>query len=158
MLLGIATTTLLMACGSKSEKDVKLANESYTEGNNDLKDAVKDQAAESKAQSKEDWRLFKNEADSLIANMEEKVKELEDKMARADKKEKQRLKIELNNTEALLKADKAKLQKRNAEFELEIDRFDDSMKTKNETFKREFKQDLKELEVAFTDLFKDKKK
>jgi hypothetical protein len=87
--------------------------------------------------------------------MEREAIALEGKIAKANSKEKEKLKTDLNNTKEKLHSLKMRLEQRNIEFENDLKNFDATVVSKNQSFEREFKHDMNELGTAFKDLFKD---
>ena len=83
------------------------------------------------------------------------TRELEQKIGKAGKKEKAKLKSQLNTADKKIQEEKEKLKQRNADFEEDMKTFNESVVTKNESFQREFKHDMDELGTSIKDLFKD---
>ena len=94
-------------------------------------------------------------SDSTIADMEKQIKELKEKIAKADKNAREKLTSDLTKAEEKLNVQKEKLKQKSIEFEAEVKNFDESVVAKSEAFKREFKHDMDELGTSIKDLFKD---
>lgn len=154
-VVGFITASLLGGCGDASKKHVQDANENLKEASTDLKEAAKAANEEAKSKATADWNKFKNESDSTMAAMDHQVKELKDKIAKANSKEKARLTEELSKLELKLNEQKQKLDQKNAEFEADMKSFNEAVVTNHESFRREFKHDNDELSTAIKNLFKD---
>lgn len=146
--------SLFTSCGQSSEDHKELAEKKINEAGEELKEAVVDANVEAKKKATEDWNEFKASSEQQIVVLENQSREVEDKISAAEKKEKYKLNAEWKKTMQKLKDQREKLTQRNTEFETDMKNFDDSMVTKNESFKREFKHDMDELGAAFKDLFK----
>ena len=146
---------LIGSCGKSSKQHAEEATEKINEAGGDLKEAVLDGNEEAKMKATEDWQKFKIESEREITAMENQTKELEQKISKAGKKEKMKLRTALDKADQKLKEEKEKLKQRNTEFEADLTKFDDSVIAKNDSFKREFKHDMNELGTSFKDLFKD---
>ncbi|MGZ5219765.1 MAG: hypothetical protein ACXWV6_05875 [Chitinophagaceae bacterium] len=157
VIAGIMAASLisLNGCGDASQKHASDAKENIKEAGKDLKEAAKASNEEAKTKATADWQQFKNESDSTIAVMEKQIKELKEKIAKADKKRREKLTSDLNKAQDKLNEQKEKLRQKNIEFEADLLKFDESVIAKNESFKREFKHDMDELGTAMNDLFKD---
>ncbi|MCC7030349.1 MAG: hypothetical protein IT257_08585 [Chitinophagaceae bacterium] len=154
-LLSLAAIAFLFSCDQSSTREVKEAKENLTEAKDELKDAQADVSEAAKAKEIAEWNHFKNEADSAIATMENDLKMAEAKFDKSDKRNKQQLKMDYEKAKADVVAMKERLQRRNAEFEDDMKRFDKNVSEKNRSFEREFKHDMNEFGSAFKDLFKD---
>ena len=146
---------LASSCGKASKDHVEAAKENFKEAGHELKSAVADANEEAKENAKEDWQKFKNESDVQIAEMENRISALKQKISTASKREKVKLNRTLDKNEQKLKEEKEKLRQRNIEFQADMNKFGDSVVVKNESFKREFKHDMDELGTSFKDLFHD---
>jgi hypothetical protein len=155
ILAGFTMAILLNSCNDASKKDMSDASNSVKEANTDVKEAVIATNDSAKSAVISDWKSFKIDSDTAIARMEREATDLEGKIAKANGKEKKRLKADLNSTKAKLHSLKVRLEQRNIEFENDIKNFDATVVSKNQAFEREFKHDMNELGTAFKDLFKD---
>jgi len=155
ILAGFAMAILISSCNDASKKDMSDASQKIKEANTDMKEAIIVTNDSVKAAAVSNWKTFKNESDSAIVGMEREGTTLEEKIAKANSKEKGKLKADLNNTKEKLHALKIKLQQRNIEFENDTEKFNETIASKNQSFEREFKHDINELGTAFKDLFKD---
>lgn len=154
-IAGVLTVSLISSCGEKSQKHADDAKENIKEANKDLKEAAKDAGEEAKTKVISDWQNFKNESDSTITSVEKQIVELKEKIAKANKKEREKLNNDLSKIEQKLKEQQEKLKQKNAEFETNFKKFDETVEAKNESFKREFKHDMDELGTALKGMFKD---
>lgn len=145
----------LNSCGKKSKEHTEDAKENIKEANTELNEAANDASEEVKAKATADWQKFKTESESEIVDMENQAKVLRKKIAEASTNEKIKLNKDLDKLNQKIADQKEKLAKKNAEFEAEISKVNDSITAKNETFKREFKHDSKELSTSLKDFFKD---
>jgi DNA anti-recombination protein RmuC len=144
-ILTLTITTVMVIAGS---------NAFGQQNKNDTTQTQKD-LREAKIKAVEYWNQFKSESDSTIAVMEKQVKELREKIASENKKGKEKLNSDLNKVGQKINLQKEKLKKRNAEFEANLKKVDESVAAKNESFKREFKHDLEGISSTLKDLFKD---
>ncbi len=103
------------------------------------------------ASTRAEWNNFKQQADSTIIYLEKQISDLEVKMTKAERNEKN-LK-ELNKQKEKLNKQKEKLENRNKEFEADLSKFDNWRTEKYDGFKKEFKDDMIELGNSFKDLF-----
>ncbi len=108
-----------------------------------------------KLQAIANWKSFNNESDTAIAGMEKEVTLLELKMTKADNAAKSKSKADLENAKKKLQDLKEKLKQRNAEFDHNMNQFDTTVVSKNQSFQPEFKHDMNEAGTAFEDLFRD---
>lgn len=154
-ILGLVSLLLIGACNEASKSDMKDANEDMKEANAHLKDAAEDMNDTAKARTNANWQEFKKESEDQITVMEKQLQDLNVKIGNAKQEEKARLQLSYDKTSAKLKEMKEALNQRNIEFEKNMDQMDESMKEKNESFKREFKHDMNELGESFRNLFKD---
>lgn len=151
----IAITTMLFSCQQTSKKDLNAAEENLTKSKIELQEAKVNKNEALKLKEAEDWKYFKNEADTSIASMENDLRIMEIKIEKANQKEKQKLKAEYAKAKVDLAAMKEKLRQKNIEFEKNLNSFDKNVYEKNQSFKREFKHDMDEFGKSFKDLFKD---
>ena len=151
----IMVVILMSSCNQSSRNDVRGANRSLKEANNDVNQPVIKVDEVLKAKTTAGWNSFKNEADSIIASIEKQVTEVDGKISKASVKEKERLEIDLNKTKNKLNEIKLKLNQGNTEFKNDLENFDDKVSMKYDEFKREFKHDYTELETSLKDLFSD---
>lgn len=154
-LVVIAISTMLFSCQQTSKKNLNAAEENLTESKTKLQNAKVNENEALKLKEAEDWKYFKNEADTSIASMENDLKKMEVKIEKANQKEKQKLKAEYAKAKVDLAAMKEKLRVKNNEFEMDLNAFDNKVSEKNQSFKREFKHDMDEFGKSFKDLFKD---
>ena len=155
LLAGFTLAILISSCDEASKKDMSNASKNVKEANADVKEALVANNDSTKAAVISSWKTFKNESDTAIASMEREATALEGKIAKANSKEKEKLKTDLNNTKEKLHSLKLRLEQRNIEFENDLKNFDATVVSKNQSFEREFKHDMNELGTAFKDLFKD---
>ena len=148
LVAGFTLAILISNCNEASKKDMSDASKN-------VKEAVVATNDSAKAAAVSGWKTFKNESDTAIAGMEREATALEGKLAKANSKEKEKLKTDLNNTNEKLHSLKVRLEQSNIEFENGIKNFDSTVVSKNQSFEREFKHDMNELGTAFKDLFKD---
>lgn len=153
--LAVIMATALFSCHQASDKQVKDADKQLKEAKQGVKEArlVEDNAA--KAKNTAEWNLFKKEADSSMVIIENELKKKESILAKTSKKGAQKLSADYENAKKKLAALKEELQQRNAAFKNDVKRFDNHVYEKNESFKREFKHDMNELDKSLKDLFKD---
>ncbi len=146
---------MLFSCQQTSKKNLNAAEENLTESKTKLQKAKVNENEALKLKETEDWKYFKNEADTSIASMENDLKIMELKIEKANQKEKQKLKAEYAKAKVDLAAMKEKLRQKNIEFEKNLNSFDKNVSEKNQSFKREFKHDMDEFGKSVKDFFKD---
>lgn len=161
-LLGIAITLSMFGCEKSSTKEVQNANENIieakekiTKAENELHDAAKDEAETAKTKQISDWNYFRNESDSSIETMENDLKKIEVKIEKSGQENKQKLKVDYTKSKSDLATLKEKLKQKNATFEKDMQKFDNTVSEKNQSFIREFKHDMDEIGKSIKDLFKD---
>jgi hypothetical protein len=155
MLAGFIVTMVAGSCNDASKKDMGDASKNLENAGGDMKEAAMATNDTAKAAAIAEWKNFKTESDTAIAGMQREATALEAKISKASNKEKDKLKMNLKNTQDKLNELKEKLQKRNDEFENDMSKFDATVASKNQSFEREFKHDMNQLGTAFKDLFKD---
>jgi chromosome segregation ATPase len=155
VVASVLVSLFISSCGEKSHNDINDAKENIEQANESLKKATEDATEEAKTKATADWQKFKNESDSTITDAEHQIAILKEKVAKVNKKEKEKLNGDLNKLEQKLKEQKEKLKQKNAEFEANLKMIDGAIEAKNESFKREFKHDMDELGTALKDMFKD---
>lgn len=150
----IVCSTIILSCNRASNKEVNDANENLTEARNDLKDAKINANDAAKEKAIADWNHFNNESDSVLLSMENDLAKMEVKIGIAGKTEKRKLEADYKKTKSDLAELREKLRQRNAEFEKDVEKYDNSLEDKNESFKREFRHDMNALGESFKNLFK----
>lgn len=131
------------------------AKENVKETKKDMKEAVITAIDTAKIIAIANWRSFKNKSDSDIASMDNELTKFEAKIAKENNAIQATLKTDLYKAKQQLQIQKEKLQQKNIEFENDINHFDIILISKNQSFQREFKHDIKELDRAFKDLFRE---
>ncbi|MBL0315937.1 MAG: hypothetical protein IPP69_09210 [Flavobacteriales bacterium] len=150
-ILFIALSTLLVNCTQTSEKN----DETKSKKPGELNDAEIKAIEAEKTQERAEWNLFKAEADSTINSMEMELSKLSDKMNTSSKKDKERLQEKYNKSKEKVADLKVRIQKRNEEFQTDMQAYNEKISEKNKTFQRELKHDMNELGESMKDLFKD---
>jgi predicted nucleic acid-binding Zn-ribbon protein len=117
----------------EARKDMKEANENLEEANRDL--------IQAKIDSTTEYIAFKNEVEINIANNKKSIAELRAKKWSSSTKAEEKYTKQIN-----------KLEKRNENLELSINKANYTNSTKWDSFKREFKRDMQELGQALKDL------
>ena len=154
-MIVVAITTMLFGCNQTPTKQLNEAEENLTEAKVELKDAKANEIEAEKAKEAEEWKYFKNEADTSIANMDKDLKDMEANLEKAGKKDKQKLKADYAKAKSDMVLLREKLRTRDLEFENEIITFDNTVIEKNQSFKREFNHDMDEFGKSIKDLFTD---
>lgn len=153
IVLLIASSGLVFGCNSTSNKEVKEASENLSAAKNELNDAQANEKEAAKAKQVAEWTYFKSEADSSITTMQNDLEKMGARIEKASEKNKQKLKADYAKAESNVAALREKLRQQNVEFEKDMERFDDNVSEKNQSFKREFKHDMDELGKSLKDLF-----
>lgn len=146
---------ILTSCGKSSNQDAKAVKEDVKELSKDLKQGAKDTSKEIKTAVIANWEAFKTTSETAIENTERDINVLREKIAKASKKEQERLTVEVDKLEQKSKALKEKLAQRGREFKQDIVEFNKSTMESEKRFEREFNHDMEELGTALKDLFKD---
>ena len=154
-MIVVAITTMLFGCNQTPTKQLNEAEENLTEAKVELKDAKANEIEAEKAKEAEEWKYFKNEADTSIANMDKDLKDMEANLEKVGKKDKQKLKADYAKAKSDMVLLREKLRTRDLEFENEIITFDNTVIEKNQSFKREFNHDMDEFGKSIKDLFTD---
>jgi hypothetical protein len=154
IIIVFMTGTVLTSCGQTSKQDAKAVKEDVKELNKDLKQGAKDTSKEIKTTVVSDWEKFKTASEATIEKTDNKIKELRVKISKANKNEKEKLTKELDKLEQKNKELKEKLAKRAKEFKDDMITFNNSAKSEEQKFEREFNHDMDELGTALKDLFK----
>lgn len=155
IVLSIVISASIFACNQTSTKEENDAKENASETKTALKDAEINEKEDQKAKETSEWNRFKNESDSTITSAENDLKKMEERLEKASKKNKQKLKMKYEKAKSDLSILREKLQKRNIEFENDLKKFDENVSQKNQSFKREFKHDIDALGNSIKDLFED---
>jgi flagellum-specific peptidoglycan hydrolase FlgJ len=162
ILLGIAITLSMFSCNESSHEEVKDAKENISEAKekiakveNELHEAVKNEAETEKTKQISDWGHFRNESDSSIVTMENELKKMEVKIEKSSQKDKQKMKVDYTKSKNALDTLKEKLRQKNVAFKKNIQNFDNTFFDKNQLFIKEFKHEMDELGKAIKGLFKD---
>ncbi|MFD2146189.1 hypothetical protein [Mucilaginibacter antarcticus] len=150
-----ASILIITSCNQASKKDLKDANQNFKAANKDLKEAVTDADSTARKNAKNNWMNFKAQSDSSILVMNKRVDTIKLNIAKANKRDQKRLTDNLNKTRQNIDTLRAHLDQRNIEFNKDFSKFNSSVNAKNESFKREFKHDTKEIGTALKDIFKD---
>lgn len=137
---------LARGCVKDSEEvyDENFMEVSYTD--NDV--VTKDMAIES-------WDLFLKQSQELFEISETNINSVETKNEDADESEKTQMQQLVNDSNLKLLKLKASRLKRNKEFTAELETYDSEDKTiqqTNEAFKKQFKKDIFDLNVALENL------
>lgn len=147
-IIALIAGILVAGCGEKSKQDVK-------ELNKDLIKGAKNTAEEIKVAAKEDWGTFKKASENTIENMEKEIKVLRKKILKTSKMDREKLLKKLDELERKNIVLKDKLVVRSKKIKENLIEFNEKTKDNEKAFKREFNYDMKELETALKNLFKD---
>lgn len=154
VIIGLMAGTIVTSCGEASKKDVNNAQQEMKEASKDLGQARKDAQKEVKTTVIADWKKFRTTSETTIENTENQIKVLRGKIAKANKKEQEKLTAALDKLEQKNSELKEKLAQRNREFKEDIIQFNESAIENEQKFEREFKHDMDELGTALKDMFK----
>jgi hypothetical protein len=155
MLSALVSLLIITSCNQASKNDLKNADQNFKAANQDLKEAVTDADSTARENAKTNWGNFKAQSDSSILAMNKRVDTIKLNIAKANKRDQKRLTDNLNKTRLNIDTLQAHLNQRNIEFNKDLSKFNSSVNAKNESFKREFKHDTRELGNALKDIFKD---
>lgn len=153
-IIGLMAGTLVTSCGDASKKDAKAVKEDINELNKDVMQGAKDTSKEIKTKVQTDWETFKMTSETAIANTENDIKVLRDKIEKASKNDKERLTAQLDKLEQKNKALKEKVEQRGRDFKQDLIEFNEATIESEKRFEREFNHDMDELGTALKDLFK----
>lgn len=145
----------LTSCGEKSKRDATEVKEDIKELNKDVKEGAKDTAEEIKMVAQKDWETFKTASENTIQNTEKEIKDLRDRIAKANKKEQESLTEDLDKLEQKNKELKERLIDRSKKFRENMVEFNERTEDDEKAFEREFNHDMEELEIALKNMFND---
>lgn len=154
----IILTIAVSSCSEASDTNMKKASATMKDAGIEMKEAVKTFHDSVKAAAVSDWNEFKTSSEVSITGMEKQSDIFEEKLARANEEGKDDFKRQLNHSKDRIHVLKYKLQKRNVEFENDLQLFDSTVILKNRSFENAFKQDMNELGAALQNLFSSKVK
>nr|WP_321230182.1 hypothetical protein [uncultured Psychroserpens sp.] len=149
------TGIFLISCGEKSKQDATEVKEDVKELNRDLTRGAIDTAEEIKIAIKQEWDMFKIASEIAIENTEKEIKNLREKISKTNKNERKKLTKKLDELEQRNIVLKDKLAVRTRKFKENRIEFNEKAKDREKEFEREFDHDMKELNNALKDLFKD---
>ncbi|SDI29633.1 hypothetical protein [Winogradskyella thalassocola] len=159
-IVSLITTILMVAilltsCGEKSKQDATEVKEDIIELNKDLTRGAIDTAEEIKIAVTQEWDKFKASSEKAIEKTGEEIKKLREKISKDNKKEYERLTQKLDELEQRHMVLKDKLVVRTEKFKNNRIEFNEKAKNREKEFEREFDHDMKTLNQALKDLFKD---
>ncbi len=146
---------LITSCNDTLKKDIYDANNNLKEANQDLKEALITINDTIKKNAIANWKSFRSESEYAIALLDKNVATLEAKLAKANDVAKEKLKTDLEKINKKLAPIKVRLQKKNTEFENNINKFDKKVASNNQSFQNEFNKDINKLSSALKDLSRD---
>ena len=151
---GLVASILVIGCNQVSKKEMLDAKENVKEATQDLGEAVINAKDTAKANAISDWNSFKSESDSTLKHMEKDLAVLETDISKSGVAIKTKIENDLDQSRLKLEELKEKLKKGNIAFENDIDRFDSTIASKNNSFQKEFKHDMNSLRTSFEELFR----
>lgn len=146
---------LLTGCGEKSKQDATEVKEDLKELNKDLTRGAIDTAEEIKIAITQEWDRFKIASEIAIKNTEKEIKNLREKISKTNKNEREKFTKQLDELEQRNIVLKDKLAVRTKKFKENLIEYNEKTKDSETEFEREFNHDMKELNDALKDLFKD---
>ncbi len=144
-----------MACSDASQTSLSNAGNHLSEAKDEVKQAANNDIESAKNKAGKDWQKFKFDSDASIIEMNKQVAELNEKIIKANDSAKSGLKVQLTAISEKIGEQNEKLRVRGVQFEADMKTFDESVVSRNESFKREFKHDMDELGTAIKNLFND---
>ncbi len=151
----LMTVSLLTSCGEKSKQDATEVKEDIIELNKDLTRGAIDTAEEIKITVQQEWDKFRTASEKAIDNTEKEIKKLREKITKTNKKERIKLTKKLDELEQKNIVLKDKLAVRTRKFKDDMIEFNEKAKANEKEFEREFDYDMKKINNALKDLFKD---
>lgn len=138
--------TVMISCkpSTKEEKESQQKVEVAKENVQDAKDSL---AVAKKAATDEEWKTFKKQADSLVADNEAQIAELKLRMKKTGK-----------SVDAKYQKNIEILEQKNQDLKVKIDTYQNDANSDWQSFKREFKHDMDGVGKAFKDLTVDNNK
>lgn len=133
LILALFTVSTLIGCKSAQQKEAA-AKENVANANQDLKDT--------QSNNKEEWKTFKVDATSKIADNENRIAELKVKMNKPG-----------NTFDGLYRTRIEKLEAKNTDLKSKLNKYDGN-ESGWETFKGDFNRDMNEIGDNIKDLFK----
>lgn len=144
----IIIVTFLISCGNDSQKHMENAKGNINESSKEIKEAAKDAREETIVIIQEEWNRFKTESDSLIVETQNQLDSLTLKIDKADKSQREKLIERQNELQQKLNIQKKKLNQQHLKLDNTAHQAKDSLVARTESFKKEFKRDLKQLKEA----------
>ena len=138
--IGLIMGALLLGCTPASQTKVEEAKNSTKSAMNSLEEARKTDVNAVKEKTAQDWQIFKKEMENTSQQNQARIKELREKIASADAKNRARLNQDLD-----------KLEQRNNEMKKKLEAQKEEDKQKMEAFQTEFKRDMEELGKSLKD-------
>jgi NurA-like 5'-3' nuclease len=155
VITAFMTVIILTNCGEKSKQDAVEVKEDVIELNKDLTRGAIDTAEEISTALKQQWDTFKTVSEIAIENTEKEIKELREKISKKNNEERKKLTQKLDELEQKNIVLKDKLVVRTRKFKENMIEFDEKAKENEKAFEREFDRDIKALNTALKDFFKD---
>ena len=155
VITAFMTVIILTNCGEKSKQDAIEVKDDVIELNKDLTRGAINTAEEISTAVKQQWNTFKTASEIAIENTEKEIKELREKISKKNKEERKKLTKKLDELEQKNIVLKDKLAVRTRKFKENMIEFDEKAKAKEKAFEREFDSDIKALNTALKDFFKD---
>jgi Na+-transporting methylmalonyl-CoA/oxaloacetate decarboxylase gamma subunit len=137
---------LLMSC-KPSTKEEKESQEKVQDARENVQVAKDSLAEAKKAATTEEWKAFKQQADSTINDNEAKIAVLKLKIKKTGK-----------SIDAKYQENIDALEQKNKDLKVKVDSYKNQANSDWESFKREFNHDMNEIGQAFKDLTVDNKK
>lgn len=135
---------MITSCNKSSKNDLKETAKNLEEKEKEIKDLVTI-----------NWENFKKESDSIFEKTQKDMEELRKQISKSTKKEQENLNKELDKLEVKNKELKLKIEERSRLFKENLIEFNEMAEEKEQSFEREFKHDINELNNAINDFFKD---
>lgn len=145
---------LITSCGEKSKQDTTEVKVDLKKLNEDLKQGAIHTAEDIKITLTEEWYKFKTASENIIQNTEKEIKDLRERIAKINKKDREKLNKQLDQLEQRHLILKDKLAVHNKKFKENLVEFNEKAKDNQKQFEREFNSDMGTLEKALKELFK----
>ncbi|MGD9627620.1 MAG: hypothetical protein AB7V18_00050 [Pyrinomonadaceae bacterium] len=162
MALVLTAAAMMLGCSEASQSKVDEAKNSSRAAANNMQNAANSLAQAQKTeanvvaqQAAKDWNSFKDDMNQQLARNEAEIKELRQKIAAADAKERTRLNGELDKLQARNSELKKKIEAENNEIKKKVGAEIEQDKQRQAAFQREFQHDADELGKAFRNFWTD---
>lgn len=142
----------LTSCVDDSKKKAEEAQKEMIEMNRQMDE----KAEEMRIATRKDWEDFKASSDEVLEKREKEIGSLREEIAKADKKQRERLNKELDDLQQKNKSLKERIDIRTNSVKNDLSDLNDKAIEDHKAAQRELKKDMDELGAAIGNFFKKK--